>query len=70
MGHADQRERGAGRAQDVLAILGPLITQRGTARGYDFEDNRFACALRVLKDKRRGPTWSYEDFYTGPAGLC
>jgi recombination protein RecA len=50
--------------------LGSLVSLRAHAEKKRIEDNRFACALRVLKDKRRGPTWSYEELYTGPAGLC
>ena len=50
--------------------LGSLVSLRAHAERRGVGDNRFACALRVLKDKRRGPTWNYEDIYTGPAGLC
>jgi recombination protein RecA len=50
--------------------LGSLVSLRAHAEKKRTEDNRFACALRVLKDKRRGPTWNYEDLYSGPAGLC
>lgn len=50
--------------------LGSLVSLRAHAGKKRAVDNRFACALRVLKDKRRGPTWNYEEFYTGPAGLC
>jgi len=50
--------------------LGSLVSLRAHAEKKRIEDNRFACALRVLKDKRRGPTWHYEELYTGPAGLC
>jgi recombination protein RecA len=50
--------------------LGSLVSLRAYAEKKRTEDNRFACALRVLKDKRRGPTWDYEDIYAGPAGLC
>ena len=50
--------------------LGSLVSLRAHAERKRTADNRFACALRVLKDKRRGPTWNYEDFYAGPAGLC
>jgi recombination protein RecA len=49
--------------------LGSLVSLRAHAEKKRTANNRFACALRVLKDKRRGPTWHYEDFYTGPAGL-
>jgi recombination protein RecA len=50
--------------------LGSLVSLHAHAERKRVEGNRFACALRVLKDKRRGPTWSYEELYTGPAGLC
>jgi recombination protein RecA len=50
--------------------LGSLVSLRAHAERKRAEDRRFACTLRVLKDKRRGPTWNYEELYTGPAGLC
>jgi recombination protein RecA len=50
--------------------LGSLVSLRAHAERKRIEGNRFACALRVLKDKRRGPTWNYEELYAGPAGLC
>lgn len=50
--------------------LGSLVSLRVHAEKKRTVDNRFACTLRILKDKRRGPTWHYEDLYTGPAGLC
>jgi len=50
--------------------LGSLVSLRAHAERRRVGDNRFACALRVLKDKRRGPTWNYEAVYAGPAGLC
>ena len=50
--------------------LGSLVSLRAHAEKKRAAENRFACALRVLKDKRRGPTWSHEEFYSGPAGLC
>lgn len=50
--------------------LGSLVSLRAHAEKKRAVDNRFACALRILKDKRRGPTWHYEELYTGPAGLC
>jgi recombination protein RecA len=54
----------------VAFSLGSLVSLRAHAEKRRTADNRFACALRVLKDKRRGPTWHYEELYTGPAGLC
>ena len=50
--------------------LGSLVSLRAHAEKKRASENRFACALRVLKDKRRGPTWNHEEFYSGPAGLC
>jgi recombination protein RecA len=50
--------------------LGSLVSLRAHAEKQRAGNNRFACTLRVLKDKRRGPTWNYEELYTGPAGLC
>jgi recombination protein RecA len=50
--------------------LSSLVSLRAHAEKKRTADNRFACALRVLKDKRRGPTWHYEEIYNGPAGLC
>ena len=50
--------------------LGSLVSLRVHAERKRAADNRFACVLHVLKDKRRGPTWHYEELYTGPAGLC
>ena len=50
--------------------LGSLVSLRAHAEKKRSSENRFACALRVLKDKRRGPTWNHEESYSGPAGLC
>ena len=50
--------------------LGSLFSLRAHAERQRSSDNRFACRLRVLKDKRRGPTWSHEELCCGPAGLC
>ena len=54
----------------MACSLGSLVSLRAHAEKRRTADKRFACALRVLKDKRRGPTWHYEELYTGPAGLC
>ncbi|HWP24084.1 MAG TPA: recombinase A [Candidatus Binatia bacterium] len=50
--------------------LGSLVSLRVHAEKKRAEDRRFVCTLRVLKDKRRGPTWNDEECYIGPAGLC
>lgn len=50
--------------------LSSLVSLRVHAERKRAAGNGFTCALRVLKDKRRGPTWNYGELYTGPAGLC
>lgn len=50
--------------------LGSLISLRVDAGRRRTSDNRFACELKVLKDKRRGPTWTQTELCRGPAGLC
>ena len=50
--------------------LGSLVSLRAHSERQRTSANRFVCRLRVLKDKRRGPTWSHEALYHGPAGLC
>jgi recombination protein RecA len=50
--------------------LGSLVSLRAHAERQRSSESRFACRLRVLKDKRCGPTWSHEELCCGPAGLC
>jgi recombination protein RecA len=50
--------------------IGSLVSLRAHAVKRHVSENRFACTLNVLKDKRRGPTWTHEMFCSGPAGLC
>jgi len=50
--------------------LGSLVSLRVHAERKRGDANRFLCRLHVLKDKRRGPTWTHEELYRGPAGLC
>jgi recombination protein RecA len=50
--------------------LGSLVSLRAHVERQRSSESRFACRLRVLKDKRRGPTWSHEELCCGPAGLC
>ncbi|HXG53374.1 MAG TPA: recombinase A [candidate division Zixibacteria bacterium] len=49
--------------------LSSLVSLRVQAERNRAEARRFTCALRVLKDKRRGPTWSHTEVCHGPAGL-
>jgi len=50
--------------------LGSLVSLRVHAEKKRASENRFVCMLNVLKDKRRGPTWTHEELRFGPAGLC
>jgi recombination protein RecA len=49
--------------------LGSLVSLRVQAQRERVCDDRFSCGLAVLKDKRRGPTWTHAEVYRGPAGL-
>jgi hypothetical protein len=49
--------------------LGSLVGWRGDAWRKPLENGAFLCGLRILKDKRRGPSWSHEAIYRGPPGL-
>jgi len=50
--------------------LGSLVSLRVHADRKRVGNNEFACSLSVLKDKRRGPTWTHEELRHGPSGLC
>ena len=50
--------------------LSSLVSLRVHAEKKRLPGNIFACALQVLKDKRRGPVWNHEELHAGPAGLC
>jgi recombination protein RecA len=52
-----------------LPSLGSLVSLRVQAQRERVCDDRFSCGLAVLKDKRRGPTWTHAEIYRGPAGL-
>jgi recombination protein RecA len=49
--------------------LGSLVSLRAQAVRTWLGRDRFACELRVRKDKRRGPTWSEREVFRGPLGL-
>jgi recombination protein RecA len=56
--------------QSKTFSLGSLVSLRVHTERKQSSNNSFVCRLHVLKDKRRGPTWSHEELYHGPAGLC
>ncbi|HKU41666.1 MAG TPA: hypothetical protein VJR89_26090 [Polyangiales bacterium] len=49
--------------------LGSLVSLRASAVRVWLGSDRFACELRVHKDKRRGPVWSQREVCRGPLGL-
>ena len=50
--------------------LGSLVSVRGHALRIRRGTGRFACRVQALKDKRRGPGWTDEEWCRGPDGLC
>ncbi len=50
--------------------IGSLVSIRGEASAKKTGFDRFTWALQILKDKRRGPGWSYEEESRGVEGLC
>jgi recombination protein RecA len=56
--------------QSATLSIGSLVSLRAHAERRRTQENGFACTLKILKDKRRGPTWTHEVFCSGPVGLC
>ncbi|HWP59258.1 MAG TPA: hypothetical protein VNL14_15290 [Candidatus Acidoferrales bacterium] len=46
--------------------LGSLVSLRAHASRTRRTENLFTCHLEVLKDKRRGPTWSHTAIFSWP----
>jgi recombination protein RecA len=51
------------------ASMGSLVSLRCEAHREAAGAGRFLCTARALKDKRRGPGWTYTEVRCGPAGL-
>jgi recombination protein RecA len=51
------------------AALGSLISLRAQAARRRLDGGRFECELRVIKDKRHAPGWTFQEVCRGPAGL-
>ena len=49
--------------------LGSLVSLRCEAHWAAAGGGRSLCTARALKDKRRGPGWTYAEVRRGPAGL-
>ena len=52
-----------------LPSLSSLVSLRVEAQRQRLSDGQFSCELTVLKDKRRGPTWTHAEICRGAAGL-
>jgi recombination protein RecA len=50
--------------------IGSLVSLRAEAHVKKTAFDRFRWEVRVLKDKRRGPGWSYNEEGRGVEGLC
>ena len=57
------------RKAEASPSLGSLVSLHASAVRIWLGKERFACELRVHKDKRRGPVWSEREVYRGPMGL-
>ncbi|MDR7544024.1 MAG: recombinase A [Armatimonadota bacterium] len=55
--------------QAGTSSLGSLVSLRVRARRQRLAADRFRCWLEVTKDKRRGPTWGYEEVCRGAPGM-
>lgn len=58
------------RARPAAPSLGSLVSLRATAGRRRLGPGRYACCIEVIKDKRRGPGWSWQGVWRGPDGLC
>jgi len=46
--------------------LGSLVSLRAHAKRTHNTQGQLICNLEILKDKRRGPTWSHTEIFHGP----
>ena len=54
---------------DQQPSLGSLVSIRGQAQRVRHKQGLFSYEVRVLKDKRRGPGWSVQEWCCGPDGM-
>ncbi|MGH7847438.1 MAG: recombinase A [Candidatus Binatia bacterium] len=52
--------------EDRQRSLGSLISLRAHAKRTHNAQGQLICNLEILKDKRRGPTWSHTEVFHGP----
>lgn len=56
--------------EDRLGSLGPLVSLRAAASRAGRHEDLFRCEVRILKDKRAAPGWSYAEVCRAPDGVC
>ena len=54
---------------DRAPSLGSLVSWRAVVSRVRRAEGEFVCEARVVKDKRRGPGFCYQEVCRGPAGL-
>jgi recombination protein RecA len=54
---------------EETSSIGSLVSLRASALRGRERDGRFHVTVRALKDKQRGPGWSWHALREGPAGL-
>lgn len=52
--------------EDRQLSLGSLISLRVHAKRTAGTQGQFTCNLKILKDKRRGPTWNHTQAFSAP----
>lgn len=50
--------------------MGSLVSIRAEVEKRRADFDRFACEIRVVKDKRQRPGWGHREVCCGPDGLC
>ncbi len=69
VGDAARGGRRAAPAWAPGASLGSLVSLRAVASRRPLGPGRFLCCIDVVKDKRRGPGWRWQEVWRGPEGL-
>ena len=54
----------------TASSVGSLVALHGVASRQHIAPERFACTFSVVKDKRRGLSWTHVEVVHGPAGMC
>lgn len=49
--------------------LSSLVSLRGVTKRRRVAEDQFSCRVEIIRDKQRGPGWSFEEVCCGPPGL-